>query len=260
MTPENGEHGANSLWGAIADSIIEVTERSSIILESIKQALRDDGSIDVDAITAAFDLNEQMSHALREFLERRGPVVFADGVSAQPAEVLEKGQVRGEEDPVGLRTFGELLTSKIDQQLLEEGKDVFTKKEIFDAAKNREAVRKAAKEEGFSAHKLNFSREDAIKILHRVFITPSAAFRRGSELLSRKEVIASFTVGKSNLIDELSSEIGFDWQQNQSVGLQTAMEIRGLVQLHRILTGEKTFRVGSPGNIQRLRVPKPTET
>lgn len=239
----------------MSGAVRQVTGQSSELLQRAVQALEDGKQVDVPSLIAVFDLTANLSQALKEFIERRGQVVFPEGQSTQPPTI----DVRGNEGknelslPEGPKTFGELLKAKIDNKLLPADNGSFAKSEIFEAAKDTSGVRRAALAEGIPAMKSKLTRDQAIKVLYRFFTTPRGNFRKKQESYSLQEFKKSF-VQTGSLISELSQEINYDWTQNPTVDYQTAMDLRGLVNLKRVLTGKKVTRKGRP-DAQFVRKP-----
>lgn len=253
MSAEQIERRPIGLRGVMPGVVRTISEQSSELMQRVVQALKDGEQIDVTSLTAAFDLNANLSRTLKEFLENQGKVVFPEGQPIKPSAI------DGEGDKIvdslitelsslheGPRTFGELLREKIDSQLLPPDKDSFKKSELFEAAKNKGAVRKAAAAEGFKAQKNIFTREETMQILYRFFITPAGNFKNIKESYSLQEIRKSFPMTEAS-INALSQEINYDCAQNPTIDYQTAMELRGLVNLEKILTGEKAARKGRPG-------------
>ena len=247
MSPEHIERNPNQIKATIKESLGKLSEQSFSVQEAITQALRD-GSVDLQALIAALELSGQLNLTMESFLKNQGEVVFAEGQFTQPTAVVDSEEDKTEPSLAECpKTFGELLRAKIDSELLPTGRDVFPKSEIFEAARNRELTRKAAVAEGFKPHKHNFTREETIQIIYRVFTTPSGAFKKRQEFFSLQDIKASFFPTHRDLLNQLNSAINYDWSQNPTVDYQTAMEIRGLVQLQRIVTGEKVARKGREG-------------
>lgn len=236
----------DELRGVMSGAVRQVTEQSSELMQSALQALKDGQQVDVASLIAAFDLNANLSQALKQFLESRGQVVFPEGQSIRPPAI--DGEVDKDEPslPEGLKTFGDLLRAKIDGKLLPKDNDSFAKSEIFEVAKDTSGVRRAALAEGISAHQRKLTREQVIKVLYRFFTTPPGHFRKKQESYSLQEFKKSF-VRAGSLINELSQEINYDWTQNPTIDYQTAMELRGLVNLEKVITGEKVAKKGNPG-------------
>lgn len=259
MSAEHREQRPSEIREVMSDAVRTVSEQSSKLMHRAVQALDDDGQVDVPSLIAAFDLNANLSQAVKQFLESRGQVVFQDGQSVQPPSdknldqsitaLSEIHDNEGKDEPnlpQGPKTFGELLRAKIERELLPTDKATFWKSEIFEAAKNRNSVKKAAKEEGFSVQKRRFTKEEAVQILYRVFITPSGKFKKKQKSLSLQEINSSFFPSHRDLLDQLSYEINYDWSQNPTVDYQTAMDLRGLAQLEKVVTGEKVAKKGNP--------------
>lgn len=248
MSAEQGDRKPE-LREIMSGAVRTVSEQSSELMQTVVQVLKDGEQVDVASLTAAFDLNANLNRTLKEFLENQGRVVFPEGQSVQPAAIDDrKDEERNKPSlPEGPKTFGELLKAKIDNELLPANNGSFTKSEIFEAAKNKKAVKKAASAEGFASRKVRFTRQEAINILYRVFITPAGAFKKKREFFSLQEIRTSFFPTNRDLLNQLSGEVNYDWLQNPTIDYQTAMELRGLGHLEKILTGEKVTRKGRTG-------------
>ena len=248
MSVEKGDRRPE-LTEVMSGAVITVSEQSSELMQKVVQALQNSGQPDIASLTAAFDLNASLSQTLKEFLENQGQVVFPEKQSIQPTAInndVDEGnrdEPSAAEDP---KTFGELLRAKIDNDLLPEDRDSFAKSEIFEVAKNKGAVRKAAIVEGFKAQKTKFTKEETIQILYRAFTTPPGQLKKRREFYNLKEIKNSFE-RTGNMINRFSGEINYDWTQNPTINYQTAMELRGLVRLEQVITGEKVARKGRPG-------------
>ena len=94
MSAEHGERKPE-LKGIMSGAVRTVSEQSFVLMQRVVQVLEDGGQVDVASLIAAFDLNANLSLALKEFLERRGEVVFQEGQPVQPtiADSSEKSQV-----------------------------------------------------------------------------------------------------------------------------------------------------------------------
>ncbi len=245
-TAEHREQKPDGIRTTIAESLSRISEQSTKVQETITQALKN-GSVDLPAVIAALELNGQFSATMQSFLEHQGQVVFSKEQSVQPTVTDNSEKSRYEPSlPEGPKTFGELLRAKIDNELLPADKDSFTKSDIFEAARDTSGIRRASLAEGISAYKSKLTREQVIKIIYRFFTTPQAHFKKRQDSYSLQEFKKSF-VKAGNLISELSQEINYDWSQNPTVDYQTAMELRGLVNLEKVLTGEKVAKKGRPG-------------
>lgn len=246
MSAEHSERRPNGIRVTITESLIKLSEQSSMVQETMTQALKN-GSVDLPAVIAALELSGKLSATMQSFLENQGGIIFQEGQSIQPTAIDGKEDKDESSLPEGPKTFGGLLRAKIDNELLPANNGSFTKSEIFEAAKNKKAVRKAASAEGFDPRKTRFTRQEAINILYRVFTTPSGAFKKKQESFSVQEIRVSFFPTNSGLLSQLIDKIGYDWTQNPTIDYQTAMELRGLAQLEKVLTGEKVARKGRPG-------------
>lgn len=248
MSAEQGDRKPE-LREIMSGAVRTVSEQSSELMNRTVQALDDGGQVDVSSLIAAFDLNANLSLAVRQFLENRGQIIFP-GEQAIKSPAIDNNENRdlGESvSPEGPKTFGELLRAKIDYELLPADKDSFFKSKIYEIAKDTSGVKKAALAEGIPATKRKITREETINILYRFFTTPPGTFKKKRELYSLQEIKVSFFPKNLDLPKQLSGEIGYDWTQNPTVDHQTAMELRGLLVLQKVLTGEKVKQKGHPG-------------
>lgn len=230
----------------IKESLSRLSEQSTTVQGTVTQALKN-GSVDLPSVIAALELSGKLSATMQSFLENQGQVVFSDRESLRPPTDENDGEDKHEPIlPEGPKTFGELLRFRIDDQLLPVGKDSFLKSDLFEIAKNKNAVKKAAVAEKFSVKKRLFTREEAIQILYCFFITPSSNFKNIQQSYSLQEFKKSHLQAGS-VISELSQEINHDWLQNPTIDFQTAMELKGLINLKRVLSGEKVARMGHSG-------------
>lgn len=258
MTAEHKEQKPGEIHTAIRESLKKLSEQSLAVNETVTQALSN-GSVDVPGVIAALELTSQISTTMQSFLEHQGQVIFSADQHLQPSTTDAEDENNPDPiEPEGPQTFGELLRSRIENDLLPKDKDFFRKSEIYKIAMNASGVRKAALAEDIPPKKSKLTREQVIIILYRLFTTPAGSFKNRQESYSLQEFKKSFPQ-TGDLVNRFSQEINYDWQKNPKIDYETAMEIRGLIELDKVLTGKKIARTGSSGaQFRRESVDAPT--
>ncbi|MBI2031072.1 MAG: hypothetical protein HYT08_00480 [Candidatus Levybacteria bacterium] len=231
------EQRVSSLGISTAQNIKLLLEQSKNLIGEISETIDANPSDQIPEITAALQFTEDTSRLARTMIEAHGGVIFSrDEINHQPISDPSPTTPRGEgTKPVSDRpkTFAELLKLRIDTKLLPFGHASFTLQELEDISGSKQGVKKAKKKSGFKKEKRFFSREETIELLQALFSTPVQKGPR-KEQYSKLNVIQNIT--RAPKLNELSAEIEFYWKKDTQIDHDTAMQIRGLVQLDKLLS------------------------
>ena len=229
------ERESSSLAQNIMTTCVGAMKGNIKLSDDIRNAL-EGGDFDPAQVSAALQLIEGMSRAVREVIDNKPgkeQAIFAalpplDGQVVEevdlPAVSLSAPKENSEEKP---KTFGELLTLKLDKAL-PDGQEQFTREDlrvILGGIKDSNSILKKQKES-------MFNRETTVRILTEILTTPRSPLKNDRRF-SRMELMLDFTVRASE-IDRWSDDVGHVWSKEKTVDSATAVWIRGLGKLKKL--------------------------
>lgn len=216
----------------IVNTVHELLVRNLQLAQGAKNAFETDDS-DATEIVAALQLSEGISHTVRDILGSDNEhIIFSrdhNSIGSQEDMVASAGNVlpednKLEEERNEPKTFGELLTLKLDQALPD--KEEFTRKELQGFTSGAYGSIKFFK----SQENKTFSRNEAIAVLQK-FLTLPDKRQEHAESFTKKMFRKPYMKIPAGTLDEWSAQIGRDWKETPQVNFQTRMEIIGLNRL-----------------------------
>lgn len=229
------------------NTLLETNVRLSI---GVVAALSSEGGGDRDEVFAALDLMERIANVSRNLLETRGDAIFGkNGVhqndsNGESIKIEASGQPEEESGPsrepevVGPKTFGELLESKIDE-LLPHNKKSYKKKELYDLLNNKNGTKKAILDAGYVNQKKTFTRDETASVVRAIAIG-GRSMTKPKERYDRAQIAASIFSTSRKLLNDYSQLVGHDWKTDPEVDLKTFGEIRGILQIDKLINKQKT--------------------
>jgi hypothetical protein len=231
-----------TLRGLIEDSKKEIVARVKQIAVETERATA--GNTESPALIAA-------ALGVISELSRAGNVIFsqeipATGVKQDKPKTLDFPtpiKNHQENDNHKANSFDELLIQRIDIELLKPDAEGVTKNHLYEILKGKNGKQIMGKQMIKSAisDKNAFSREEAIKIV-KLALIESNRINASRERYTRPELMQCFGTNASRL-DSWGEQTGYNWKANPTMDTKTAMAIRGLAAIDRLL-GLTTQRNG----------------
>ncbi|MEK7559539.1 MAG: hypothetical protein AAB521_04500 [Patescibacteria group bacterium] len=225
----------------LLDSLDKASKISNLTREVLSEGNVSQG--DMPTIIGSLAAAENLNKAVRETLQLRGVVFSVDGITSTTTSLLEDEEIgiqdeptvegRREEDDDRPKTFGELLERRVDDDLLPPGQDQFKASQLKSIVGNESGMRKAASQEGMKRMR-SYSREEAVRIIKRLLRNPLGNLKK-REYWTKQNITSSFPNVPVAKFEETIGQVEYDWKKRPTVDHETAMEIRGLIVLMRLL-------------------------
>jgi len=207
---------------AIAQTLMILTERSEVHARAVVDALRNGQTVDPEELSATLLTVEGLNSTARRIVDEKGK------------RILERLRELAGTQPEKPKTFAELL-KLVAEKVLPSDQDVFPKTALQKLLGDRRKTSKAIAGEGLPKNQQDFNRKEAIGIVLRFLTTPNVRLLERESYTHAQIRCAFFQAISIGQLEKWSAEIGHDWTQNPTIDRQTAMQIRGLVQLDKVL-------------------------